>query len=161
VIAFNQGIAVRIGGSFSTENRISRNSIHSNAGLGIDLEPLGVTPNDFCDFDPGPNNLQNFPIITSVAPAPGGGITITGRVTGTAVNIRVELFNNANCDPSGNGEGEQFLGSVTATPQFPLCRSGFVITIPNITIGQADFITATATDPSGNTSEFSPCFSVH
>jgi hypothetical protein len=126
------------------------------------LDPLGVTANDFCDVDTGPNNLQNFPIITSVAPAPGGGITITGRVIGTAGNIRVELFNNANCDPSGNGEGEQFLGSITPTAaQFPLCRSVFVITISNITIGQADFITATATDPSGNTSEFSPCFDVH
>ena len=33
-------------------------------GLGIDLGEDGVTPNDDMDPDPGPNGLQNFPVIT-------------------------------------------------------------------------------------------------
>ena len=162
LIAFNQGTGVRIAGSFSIENRISHNLIHSNSALGIDLEPLAATANDLCDADTGPNQLQNFPVITSVTPAPGGGITIAGRVNGPLSNYRIEVFNNNTCDPSGNGEGEQFLGSTSATSaQFAFCRAFFAVTFPNITIGEAKFITATATDPAGNTSEFSACFDVH
>jgi hypothetical protein len=164
VIAFNHsGVRVDNG----VENRILRNAIYSNGfgrtdGLGIDLGPSGVTANDFCDPDTGPNNLQNFPVITSVTPAPGGGIMITGAVSALNGNYRIEFFNNATCDPSGSGEGEQFLGSVlTTTVQFPFCRAAFQTTFPNISKGEAKFITATATDSSGNTSEFSACFAVH
>jgi CSLREA domain-containing protein len=55
----------------ATGNRILSNSIYDNVKLGIDLyytnDPPGVTPNDVAplDLDEGPNNLQNFPVITS------------------------------------------------------------------------------------------------
>ena len=42
---------------------IKRNSIHSNAGIGIDLGGAGVTLNDLQDPDVGANNLQNFPLL--------------------------------------------------------------------------------------------------
>ncbi len=163
VIAFNHEAGILVfAHPFIVKTRISRNSIHSNGGLGIDLGALGVTVNDFCDADSGANNLQNFPVITSATVAPGGGITIAGRVNGPSPTYTVELFNNSNCDPSGNGEGEQSLGTATSiSAPLAFCRTFFVVTFPNITQGQAKFITATATDPSGNTSEFSACFDVH
>lgn len=167
LIAFNQGAGIRVISLFASdlkaENRILRNEIYSNGALGIDLDPtFGVTANDFCDADGGTNLRQNFPVITSVVPAQGGGIVISGRVNGPSPAYRIELFNNSNCDSSGNGEGEQFLGSTTATSaQFAFCRAFFVVTFPNITIGEGKFITASATDPVGNTSEFSACFDVH
>ncbi len=52
-------------------NAITGNSIYSNGGLGIDLAPNGVTPNDVEDGDSGPNDLQNFPEFESVTFATG------------------------------------------------------------------------------------------
>lgn len=62
------GVAVRssAGSLFAIDNAILSNSIFNNGGLGIDLEPngvTGITPNDFQDPDLGPNRLQNFPCL--------------------------------------------------------------------------------------------------
>jgi hypothetical protein len=70
-------------------------------------------------------------------------------------SFRVEFFSNPACDPSGNGQGQAFLGS-----QNVLTDGGGNVTInaslaTGNTAGQ--FIAATATDPNGNTSEFSAC----
>ena len=49
---------------------IRGNSIFDNEGVGIDNmaggSPDGVTPNDPGDVDTGGNNLQNFPVLSSV-----------------------------------------------------------------------------------------------
>ncbi len=59
---------------------ILSNSIHSNTGLGIDLGTDGVTTaNDNGDSDIGANNLQNFPVLTSVSFSPGN-VRITGSL---------------------------------------------------------------------------------
>jgi hypothetical protein len=128
------------------------NSIHSNTGLGIDLFPLGVTPNDPGDADSGPNELQNFPVLTSAST--GGGTTqIQGTLNSHAITAyRLEFFSNTTCDPSGYGEGERFLGSTNVATN----ATGSVSF--NATFaGMSSFVTATATDPAGNTSEFSNC----
>jgi len=160
VIAFNQGLGIKVeGNEFTNGNLISRNSLYQNGGLGIDLEPLGVTVDDLCDFDTGPNDLQNAPNITSIVPGLGGGIRITGSVNGPSPNYTVEFFDNDDCDSSGHGEGRRFLGSTVTTVTLPLCAQSFQVTFPNISMRQLRFVTATATNPEGSTSEFSPCFS--
>jgi len=129
------------------------NSIHSNAGLGIDLGDDGVTPNDLGDFDSGANNFQNFPVLTS---AISGSTSIEGTLNSTVnTTFRLEFFSNIACDPSGNGEGESFLGSTDVTTDGNgdvMFMATFPVTVP---VGQ--FITATATDPNNDTSEFSQC----
>lgn len=51
-------------GGAGTKNVISQNSIVTEAGLGISLQGNNMpTPNDFLDNDPGPNNLQNYPVL--------------------------------------------------------------------------------------------------
>ena len=150
-IAFNgaQGVVIVGGGS---GNSIQSNSIHSNGGIGIDLGDDGVTFNDGDDEDDGVNRLQNFPVITSVADK-GTAATITGTLDSRPdTQYRIELFSSGACDDSGFGEGETMLGSTSVTTD----GSGdatFEISVG----GAAGSITATATDPDGNTSEFSRC----
>jgi len=134
---------------------ISRNSIFANASLGIDLGNNGVTPNDLGDGDTGPNNLQNFPVLTS-ATSNDGATTILGLLNSTPNTVfTLEFFANSECDPSGFGEGETFIGSTKVTTD----GSGNA-SFTAIFQGTAGFITATATDLDGNTSEFSRCISV-
>ncbi|HXI62728.1 MAG TPA: Calx-beta domain-containing protein, partial [Pyrinomonadaceae bacterium] len=155
IISFNNKVGVLISGPpTSTGNLIEGNSIYSNGALGIDLGPAGVTPNDPGDSDTGANNLQNFPVISS-ALLSGGTTTVSGALNSTAgTQFRVEFFDSQSCDPSTFGQGQVFIGSANVTTD----GSG------NATLNQTfsgpgvgEFITATATDPSGNTSEFSQC----
>jgi titin len=151
VIAFNvAGVAVI--DVDSTGNRIQGNSIHSNAGLGIDLGSDGVTPNDPADADTGPNNYQNTPLISYFETG-----TVT-RIVGTLNSLpnttfTLDFYANSTLDPSGFGEGERHLGSVDLMTN----SSGdadFDISLAAAT-AVGEVITATATDPSGDTSEYS------
>ena len=161
-VSFNGGRGVVIRDGNNTPNKISRNSISVNGGLGIDLSNSfasdGVTPNDTGDGDTGANNLQNFPVLTS-ATSDVTSTTIGGTLNSTSnTTFRLEFFHNSACDPSGFGEGETFLGSTTATTD-GTGNVNFVVTFPTaVPLGR--FITATATDPNNNTSEFSRCITV-
>jgi len=87
----------------------------------------------------------------------GSEVMIQGLLPSTPLTMfRVELFSNETCDPSGFGEGGIFLGATTAKTN-PAGLAHFAITLP-ISLPQGYFVTATATDPAGNTSEFSRCF---
>ena len=155
-IAFNGDYGVGLAASASSGNAISGNLIYSNTGLGIDLESDGVTPNDAGDGDSGPNNLQNFPVLAS---ATSGSTNIEGSLNSTAnTEFRVEFFSNTVCDVSGHGEGETYLGSTTETTNGSGDVSFSISFTTTVPVG--DFITATATDPDGNTSEFSECIEV-
>jgi CSLREA domain-containing protein len=108
-IAFNaeDGVEVQTG----TGHEISRNSIFSNAGLGIDLhggfeDASGNTANDPGDIDTGANGLQNKPVITS-AKSSSTKTTITGKLASVPDTLyRVEFYAN----PSGD-EGKTFVGA--------------------------------------------------
>ena len=160
VIAWNNlGIIV---GSNAVNNAILGNSIHDTPYYpGIDLYSgsYAVTPNDdnTGDADTGANNLQNFPVITSVV-ANGGTTTLAGTLD-SAFNttFRIELFSNKACHPSGFGEGENYLGFTTVTTDAN-GKGTFVFNVPTAN-AVGGFFTATATDPNGNTSEFSACTS--
>jgi hypothetical protein len=157
IIAFNGGEGVAVGpNSLFPGNAtlaILSNAIFSNGGLGIDLGDDGVTPNDACDTDTGPNNLQNFPLITAAGISPSG-VIIEGRLDSSPnTSYLLQFFSNSVPDPSGFGEGEQFIGSASVTTSGD-CNASFTIILPaSVSAGQ--FITATATDPDNNTSEFS------
>jgi hypothetical protein len=161
VIAFNGSSGVSIGDG--TANAILSNSIFSNGGigLGIDINTPGVNPNDAGDPDKGVNNLQNFPVITS-APIAAGMVTISGTLNSIAsTNFRLEFFSNVACNgtpPNNFGEGQTFLGFlVVATDASGNATFGGPLSTFSIPPGQT-VITATATDPGNNTSEFSACF---
>lgn len=154
VIAFNllAGVKVETG----TGNAIQSNSIFSNGGLGIDLGNAGVTPNDAGDADTGANTLQNFPVLTSAKGAAGGGVNVQGTLNSTANStFTLHFYSNASCDASGNGEGQSFLGSATTTTAAN-GNATFNVTVAG-TASPGQVITATATNSTGNTSEFSAC----
>jgi hypothetical protein len=156
LIAFNGTQGVNIGSG--TGWTITGNSIHSNVGIGIslrgrpDLVVTPSTPNDPCDSDTGVNNLQNYPVLTSVSSS-GGTTNITGTLNSVAnTTYRIEFFANDAIDPSGFGEGKTFIGFANVTTDAN-CNASFNVNLPQLAAGQR--VTATATDPSGNTSEFS------
>ena len=134
-------------------NAILSNSIYDNGGLGIDLGGDGVTPNDANDTDTGPNNLQNYPVLTSITTS-GGNVNIVGTLNSVAnTTFRLEFFGSDADDPSGFDEGRFFLGSSNVTTDGS-SNASFDLNFPLVPgVGR---ITATATDPNGNTSEFSP-----
>ncbi len=164
IIAFNGGVGVRVSepGTTATPagNRILGNRISANSGLGIDLYSSGgaaglVDTNDLSDLDTGANQGMNYPVLTS-ARYSGNTATLSGTInTIPSARVRVEFFTSPGCDPSGFGEGRYFLGhqdvftngSGDASFEAFLSVSG----IPG------RFASATATDESGNTSEFSSC----
>ncbi|MFL6209445.1 MAG: Calx-beta domain-containing protein [Pyrinomonadaceae bacterium] len=158
VIAFNTLAGIGLDSTAGAGNRITGNSIHDNTLLGIDLGSDGVTPNDAGDPDTGPNNLQNFPVITS-ALVTGSTKTITGTLNSTPGQaFTIEFFANSTCDSSGNGEGQTYLGSLTTDPTDGSGNVSFTFHPTTLSAGQV--VTATATDTSGNTSEFSQCVTV-
>ncbi len=161
VIAFNTGTGVLVSDPSTRRAGILGNAIHSNGELGIDLGPSGtpagngVTGNDPCDGDVGPNNLQNFPVLTS-AVLTGGSVTISGALNSSANGtFRLEFFSNTICDASGNGEGQSFLGATTVSTN-ATCDGTFGPLVMALPAGQT-IVTATASDVENNTSEFSAC----
>src|SRR5439155_9792482 len=68
-----------------------------------------------CDSDMGPNDLQNFPVLTSVT-QDATTTTFQGTLNSTPLmNFRIEFFASAAADPSGFGEGQNFVGFTTVT----------------------------------------------
>jgi len=162
-ILFNDTGVIVTGGAASQGNRISQNAIFRNRQLGIDLGGDGVTSNDINDADSGPNNFQNYPLIDSVTivTSPRGASSASVKGTfNSAPNstFRLEFFISGTItDPSSVGKGELFRGSTDVTTD--ASGNASFATGFDTDPGRAYF-TATATDSSGNTSEFSPAFLV-
>jgi len=153
LISGNNGAGISILSNGATGNLITSNSIYSNGGLGIDLGGNGVTSNDSGDSDTGPNSLQNYPVLGSVISSTGS-VTISGTLnSGTSKAYNLQFFASKLADGSGYGEGQNYLGSNTVTTNGS-GNATFNVTF-SITSSSGSVITATATDPLGNTSEFS------
>jgi hypothetical protein len=164
-IAFNGGSGADLRGDAGTGNEIVANAIFMNTGLGInacadfDLDTLScndataVTPNDSDDPDVGANNLQNYPELTAVNTS---GTVVDGVLDSVpSSNFSIDLYASEACDPSGHGEGSSWLGSDVVTTN---ASGDAVFSITLATPAPAgSFVTATATDAGGSTSEFSEC----
>jgi Ca2+-binding RTX toxin-like protein len=162
-IAHNGDAGVMVGGGASPAVAVSvlGNSIFANGGLGIDLRPDlltgGVTENGACNQLEGGNRCQEFPVLTAAAGP-------TAAAAGTLASdpgkrYRVEVFANAAADPSGNGEGERFLGAVETTTD-GAGNASWLLAAPGVALADGEAVAATATelDPCGaplSTSELS------
>jgi hypothetical protein len=131
------GVAVVVG---STGNVIQGNSIHDNA-IGIAL---------------GTDVWQDPPAL-SVAYS-GGSTEVHGTLHSTpCTTFTLDFYASAAVDRNGNVEGRRYLGSYTTRPAdevspgvYSFIASGLAASSPG------ELITATATAPGGNTSQFSP-----
>jgi CSLREA domain-containing protein len=111
---FTTGVNVYQAGGYG--HRIIRNRIWGNTGLGIDLNNDGVTLNDNLDADVGPNDLQNFPVITGFTNTLNAWITLNGTLHSTPnKSYNIYIYSNPTCDDNGYGEGNYFLHNVVAT----------------------------------------------
>ncbi len=141
-IAFNRRDGVRIEDA-SLNNGILTNGIFANLELGINLVP---------SVSPGPNNLQSAPTLMSIATGVGSTI-VTGTLSSpTNGTYTIQFFLNTQTSPPGPIQGQQYVGQTTVTVTNGITH--FSASVPVI-LRSGQLITATATDPLGNTSEFS------
>ncbi len=143
VIAFNSTGGVRVDGAGSINNTITKNSIFSNGGLGISLSTGG-------------NLLLPAPVLTIATnqfseTAVSGTLTVATQPSSQFV---IEFFS----DPVSEAGGKVYLGSKTVTTD-ALGFVQFSAVFPTI-VPTGQFITATATDAAGNTSQFSNSIAV-
>lgn len=145
-----QNGGVVLSGSSTAGNSILQNYISENVGKGIDKGSVPGVPNA-----PG---------------APGvflGSTTTTlsgSYLAGTNETYRFEFFLNNQCDSSGSGEGETYLGATTATTNIVTGIASYNLTLNDFVAPAGTFVTATATRIIAGTpratSEFSGCSTV-
>jgi hypothetical protein len=151
-IACDQGAGVSVvQGSdnlASIGNRILSNVVLGGSFVGIDLKEDGYTSNDLGDTDTGPNNLQNFPVITVIdPPAANGDITFHGELNSTpSSDFFLQFFFYKHPDKP------RFLGNLSVTTNAG-GRARFDLVAPGLGSVKGGTIASTATDSAGNTSE--------
>lgn len=158
-IMHNGGPGVWVTPSGGASNRVLSGNFYSNGGLPIDLDGSGPTANPSGPGSSGPNLRQAHPILTqALRSAAGTTSTLVGSLSASRGNTsyRFDVYHAAECGANGRGVGGYPLAKFNATTN----ASGQV----NINAGIAfpfvmnlGAISATATDPDGNTSEISNC----
>lgn len=150
-------------------NRFSGNRMHANGVFDLDLrDPSGMNPIDYDGppIPPGPcaqaNCDQNFPVLDAA-----WGTRRAGRVTGSLSSWngvhRIEFFAGPACGAGGQGGAARYLGhhdiEVTGATMLPPHNGTVLFELPigSTSSLQGQVITATATSPAGNTSEYSAC----
>ncbi len=161
----NGGNGIRVDGEVN--NAFLDNIIAFNGALGIDLNggtqnSYGVTANTPGGPHSGPNDLQNYPVLTSAIES-GGQTTIMGTLNSNPSSIfRVDLYAVPTADPSGHGQALTFLGTTNVeTDGSGNTITPFSLTVPVDLLGQqitslATFVNTDLAPPRpSSTSEFS------
>lgn len=162
--------------------QILDNEIFGNSALAIDLGPAGITPNDQLDADTGPNNLQNFPDLSSFSPLSVGdtserssdsevmkplrteAVTVGGTLRSTPNQTYIVNWYfsvDSQCVTSQQGSRPLVFGRIpgVSTDSSGNASFSFPFDFPPGTA--AGVINCTATDSLGNTSEYSSCLPVN
>jgi hypothetical protein len=139
---------------------VEGNSIHDNAGLGIDIggnypSPGPDGPNSLTTLDgpgAGANNLQHAPALQSAEA--GSSTRVTGMLaSANAGPFTIDVYANDSGGTGVYGQGQFYVGSATVTPDAN-GQASFSIGLPAATTA-GQWISATAIDGAGDTSEFS------
>ena len=145
------GSGVQLVGSVN-QNTILSNSIYGNSGYGINLGDA-PTPNH-TPGTPGPNNDQNYPTLSSSQSDGSSITTINGTLYSIAnATFQIQFFASPSAGQQGFGQGQNLIGEDSV--QTDQNGNGTIsLAIPSGT-SAGQYISATATGPGGNTSEFS------
>ena len=128
------------------------------SALGIDLGGDGVTLNNSVPHT-GPNDHRKLPGYYRALRAAGGTTTVSGTFNSTpSTTFSLDFYTMSSFNASDYGEGRYLLGSAPITTD-TLGNATFSVPFPAPSSG-ANFVSAMATDPSGNTPEFSHDFGV-
>ena len=103
-IADNTHAGVGVIGNSSIRNTISQNSIFDNGGLGIDLGNNGITSNGSGPV--GPNDYQNYPVLTPSTTADSITVTLTGTPA------RCTRSSSSRAPPALRARGRIILGRI-------------------------------------------------
>jgi hypothetical protein len=156
LIAFNNYDGIMVAGSTPLDNRLRGNIYYNNGDLAIDLNDDGVDTNDIGDSDGGANGTQNYPVLNGISNSDVLAVTLNSKAN-TIYDI--DIYRTSDCDPSGHGEGQEVVYRNT----YQTGGNGQVninLSTTFWSISPGDYLTALATDPNGNTSEFSACLLV-
>lgn len=142
----------------STENQIVNNRLYGNAGLPIDLNGDGPTVNDEGDVDSGPNTLINYPEKLVAQIDVDSNLVLAWNV-GTPVdastNYTVEFYD---VDATDAFEAARIFNK-TGSGLEVVFATGSSAAGLGVAAGDR-FVASHSEFPSGNTSEFSPVFTV-
>ncbi len=160
IIAYNgDGGAIRLDEADpgSTGNVIRGNRIHSNGNTSTRGIDLGMEELDVGGGASGPNNLMNYPDFDAAATqynAGTGEIDFRFRVQTTPANADYPLTVDFYLTDGETPQGKTFIGTgeYPATAAFEF-RTGTIALPQSVPAGT--WLVATATDSSGNTSQFS------
>ena len=152
-IAENTLAGVAVVGVSTTRITVRGNSIFANGGLGIDLEEMeSRRSRQHGHF--GSQQLAELSADHSVS----GGTTTTVNISFVSLpkgSYTIDFYASAEPDPSGYGQGQRYLGSLSVVTDL----NGQIIPPTAFSLAAAtssgEWITATATDTAGDTSEFS------
>ncbi|MGA2243543.1 MAG: M12 family metallopeptidase [Verrucomicrobiota bacterium] len=151
-IAYSGGAGVLLLNAGTTNNAIRGNFIYDNGFLGINFSNTTVEANH-TGFLAGPNNMQNYPVITDAFGA-GSSTIIQGTLNSLAGgNYFIDVYRSPAADPSAYGQGQFYLGSVSVTTDGS-GNAAFALTNAGGNFA-GQYLSATATDGGGDTSEFS------
>ncbi len=142
-----------------TGNSMVGNSIYDNAGIGIDVDSEGVTPNDNLDADIGSNQQQNFPIISSSSvDVAGTTVTVSGSINTLAslTGVVIHFYATPSTGDVNRRDSKKYLGSTTVNTDASgnATFTSSSLTGYSGTVASGELITATATY-ANSTSELS------
>lgn len=154
-IANNNG-GVWVTPTGSVGNAILGNRIHHNGTANIDLGDFGPTPNQVVIPATGPNRLQNHPLMIDVAPAAGSTKLLRVELTAQPFALyRIDIYSSDACGERGEA------GAVVAHFNLSTDATGVGQQTSAISVDPGHgFVSGTATNSDGNTSELGPCIAV-
>lgn len=157
---WDNGYGVEVSNAESNQNELRSNSIFGNVIGNIVLDGYSYGYND--PASTAPNRGLNYPLIGGSSGGTAKGV-VSGILQSSDDTYRIEAFASGQCDSGGHGPGEYPVGSVSMSisnaPAGSNGISAFSVTLqaPGGISLAGKQITLTATDSTGNTSQFSAC----